>query len=105
MTAEVLLQQLHPMVDTLVDAISSVGFGIGLSTAIYLREMRHEPSRNWLPFVALAIVFGLFGAEGGWLDPFAPGVVRIIALIVLIVAELLGAYAVIKPHDGPVDVP
>lgn len=87
-----------PGIDPVLDILSTIGFGIGLIGAIYLREMKHAPMPIWFPFAAVAVVFALLGAEGGALDIFGPGVMRILALLSLISAEVVGITAAIDPE-------
>lgn len=85
-----------PGIDPVIDVIATVGLFIGVAAGIYVREIKQYPAEYWVPFMLTAIVFALLGAEGGALDVFAPGVVRMIAMIALIVAEIVGISSALK---------
>lgn len=84
----------------MIDMIGTLGFGVGLIIAIWLRENTRESPFVWAPFVLVAIVFALFAGEGGLLDPFGPYTLRTAALVILLVAEIVGGWLAIRPPSS-----
>lgn len=86
-----------PPIEATIDMIGTIGFTTGLVAAIWFQWIRHEPIRFWMPFIPIAFVFALFAGEGGLLDPYPPGTLRIVALLVLLAVELFAVWAVTHP--------
>lgn len=91
------VQYFIPSIDPVIDVVATIGFGVGLIVAIYLQGVKHYPAKTWIPFLAIAVSFGFLGAEGGALDFLAPGMFRLIAMILLIIAEIVGGYSAVRP--------
>lgn len=92
-----MIPEYYPHVDPFLDVLVTIGFAVGLIAALYLRMVYYESPWVWTPFIFVALAFGFLGAEGGVLDVFSPGMLRAVALIILIGAELVGLISAIRP--------
>lgn len=88
---------MQPPTEPLIDLVSTVGWILGLSVALWFGFVRHEPLRHSLPFVIFAVAFTLFGIDGGVLDPLPMGQTRLLALLCILIAEALTAYLIRYP--------
>lgn len=93
------IQFYYPGLDPVIDTVGIIGFSIGLIIAIYFREIKHYPFHVWISFCSVAMVFALLTVEGGALDVFAPGTLRVTAMLILISAEITGAWAALHPDS------
>lgn len=87
----------QPPTEPLIDIVSTVGFTLGATGALWFGFIRHEPLRHSLPFVVFAVAFALFGIDGGVLDPFPAGQTRLAALILILIVEGAVGYLVRYP--------
>lgn len=80
----------------LIQLLSSLGFVIGLSAAVYLREVKNRPVKDWGEFVLASVAFALLTGE--YVAP--PETLAIpddtllgLAVALLVVAEIVAFYA------------